>query len=345
MKVLLYSENQKTFKKSGIGHALLQQQDALNQQGIEVTFDPKDNYDICHINTLLGKSYRFLKKLKKKNIPYVVHGHSTKEDFLNSFKFSNTILAPWFNHNILRMYNNTNYIITPTSYSKSLIEGYGVKAKVYDISNGINLAKYEQDTKYNESEVEEFYKFLNLDKNDKFIIGMGFYFVRKGLVDFIEVARKFPDIKFIWFGKRYPFITSRPIMKAIKNKPSNVILPGYINMNYKKIAFAKASLFFFPSYEETEGIVTLEALASKLPLLVRDIGVYDGWLKKDYNCHMASSNEEFVVEINKILTTDQTEIVNRGYEVVKERDLKIIGSKLKEVYNIILKEKGLPVSD
>lgn len=336
MKVLLYSENQRTFKKSGIGHALLQQKDALNQNGIEVTFDPKDDYDLCHINTLLNKSYHFLKKIKKKNIPYVVHGHSTKEDFLNSFKFSNSILAPWFNRNILRMYNNTKYIITPTPYSKQLITNYGVKAKIFAISNGINLNKYLEDTKYNDEEVKKFYDFLKINESDKFIIGMGFYFVRKGLIDFIEVARKFPDIKFIWFGKRYPFITSRPIMKAIKNKPNNVILPGYINMEYKKIAFAKASLFFFPSYEETEGIVTLEALASKLPLLVRNIGVYDGWLKKDYNCHMADNNEEFIKEINKILTEDQTTITSRGYEVVKERDLKIIGSKLKVVYEEVL---------
>lgn len=338
MKVLLYSENQKTFKKSGIGHALLQQKEALEQNGIEVTFNPKDSYDICHINTLLGKSYRFLKKLKKKHIPYVVHGHSTKEDFLNSFKFSNTLLAPWFNRNILRMYNNTKYIITPTAYSKKLISNYGVKAKIYAISNGINLAKYIEQNKYNEEEENAFYKFLNIDKNDKFIIGMGFYFVRKGLIDFIEVARHFPNIKFIWFGKRYPLITSRPIMKAIKNKPDNVILPGYVGMNYKKIAFAKSSLFFFPSYEETEGIVALEALASKLPLLVRDIGVYDGWLKKDYNCHMGTNNDDFIAEINNILNNSQTEIVNNGYKVVETRDLKIIGQKLKEVYEEVIRE-------
>lgn len=336
MKVLLYSENQRTFKKSGIGHALLQQQDALNQNGIEVTFDKNDTFDLCHFNTLLGKSYRFLKKLKKKGIPYLVHGHSTKEDFLNSFKFSNSFLSPWFNHNILRMYNNTNYIVTPTTYSKSLIESYGVKAKVYAISNGINVKKYEEQMKYTKEEEEDFYKFLNINKDDKFIIGMGFYFVRKGLIDFMEVARSFPDIKFIWFGKRYPFITSRPIMKALRHKPKNVLLPGYINTNYKKIAFAKASLFFFPSYEETEGIVTLEALASKLPLLVRDIKVYDGWLKKDYNCHMATDNKGFIEEIKKILTTDQTKMVENGYQVVLERDLKIIGAKLKKVYEEVL---------
>lgn len=335
LKVLIYSQNQKQMRKSGIGNALRHQKEALEANGIEVTFNPKDNFDICHINTLFYRSYRFMKKLQKKGIPVVAHGHSTKEDFLNSFKFSN-IIAPWFNHNLMRMYKNANYIITPTTYSKGLIENYKVKAKIFALSNGINLEKYHLDTKYDDADVENFYKFLGLKKDDKFIIGMGFYFMRKGLQDFIEVARSFPDIKFIWFGQRYKFITSRPIMKAIKNKPSNVILPGYINMNYKKVAFAKASLFFFPSYEETEGIVTLEALASKLPLLVRDIPVYNGWLEKDVNCHMASSNEGFIKEINSILNNNQEKIINEGYKVVEARDIKLIGKELKSIYEEVI---------
>lgn len=336
MKVLIYSRNQKQMRKSGIGNALRHQEAAIKSTGNEVTFDPNDSYDIVHINTLFYRSYRFLKKCQKKNIPVVCHGHSTKEDFLNSFKFSNQI-APWFNHNLLRMYKQADYIITPTTYSKSLIENYkGITAKIFPLSNGIDLDKYLNDTKYNEQEIEDFYNFLNIKKDDQFIIGMGFYFVRKGLVDFIEVAKKFPNIKFIWFGQRYKLITSRPIMKALKNKPDNVILPGYIEMKYKKIAFAKAKLFFFPSYEETEGIVTLEALASKLPLLVRDIPVYNGWLKKDYNCHMGKNNVDFVNEINSILNNDQTNIINNGYDLIKTKDIKKIGKDLVKIYQEVI---------
>ena len=125
-------------------------------------------------------------------------------------------------------------------------------------------------------------------------------------------------------------------MKALKNKPDNVILPGYIEMKYKKIAFAKAKLFFFPSYEETEGIVTLEALASKLPLLVRDIPVYNGWLKKDYNCHMGKNNDDFVNEINSILNNDQTNIINNGYDLIKTKDIKKIGKDLVKIYQEVI---------
>ena len=37
-------------------------------------------------------------------------------------------------------------------------------------------------------------------------------------------------------------------------------------------------LSFFPSYEETEGIVVLEAFASHQHVVLRDIPVYEGWV-------------------------------------------------------------------
>jgi 1,2-diacylglycerol-3-alpha-glucose alpha-1,2-glucosyltransferase len=40
------------------------------------------------------------------------------------------------------MYSSADLIITPTPYSKKLIEGYGFNKKVLAISNGIDLKEY-----------------------------------------------------------------------------------------------------------------------------------------------------------------------------------------------------------
>ena len=66
MKVLLYFEKQNAMKQSGIGRALSHQKQALELNNIEYTLDPKNTYDIAHINTLFSDSYRILKKCKKK---------------------------------------------------------------------------------------------------------------------------------------------------------------------------------------------------------------------------------------------------------------------------------------
>lgn len=339
MKVLLYSQNQDLMKKSGIGRALYHQMRALELNDVEYTLDYKDNdYNIVHINTLFKKSYKVLKKAKKNNLKVIVHGHSTKEDFLNSFKCSN-VIAPIFNRNIIRMYKNADCIITPTNYSKGLIENYKqVKCPVYAVSNGIDSKNYDVDKQFTDEEIKEFKEKFNITSDQKIVIGIGLFFVRKGLHDFIEVAKSMPDIKFIWFGQRYKGITSRPINKAIKHKPDNVILPGYVEPKFIKIAMKVADLFFFPSYEETEGIVVLESLATKLPVLIRDIKVFDDWLTDRKNCYKGHNNEEFIKLINEIINTDNKTIVENGYKVVLDRDIKIVGSKLKEVYKLVLGE-------
>ena len=76
MKVLLYTEGLKKVGKSGLGKAVQHQINALEENHIEYSLDPKDlkECDIVHINWYLLKSYFLAKKAKKnfkqeKNLP------------------------------------------------------------------------------------------------------------------------------------------------------------------------------------------------------------------------------------------------------------------------------------
>ena len=46
MKVLLYSKNQKLLSRSGIGRAMQMQRDSLEENGVEVTANPEEDYDM-----------------------------------------------------------------------------------------------------------------------------------------------------------------------------------------------------------------------------------------------------------------------------------------------------------
>lgn len=333
MKILLYFEKEKALRQSGIGRALRHQKQALESNGIEYTLNSKDTFDIAHINTNFFESYRLLKKCKKEGKKVIVHGHSTFEDFRKSFRCWK-LIEPIFDHLIIRMYRNADAIITPTEYSKRLIENYkGVKCPVYSLSNGIQLSDYE----YSGKKVKQFRNYFKLKPNEKVIIGVGLFFERKGILDFFEVARQLPDIKFIWFGHLSKLMTQGKILRAIKKRPANVIMPGYIDGDIIKGAFSNANLVFFPTLEETEGIVVLEALASKTPILVRDIPVFDDWLKDNKNCLKAKDNEEFIKKINYALYNDLSDIIEQGYKTVEEREITIIGKKLIDIYSEVLK--------
>ena len=332
MKVLLYFESIDKIKKSGIGRAMRHQITALESNGVDYTIDPKDSYDMVHINTLWSSSKKLLKKCNKEGIPAIVHGHSTYEDFRDSFRLWK-LIKYWFYPQLTYMYSHAGMIITPTPYSEKLIKGYGLCKKVVNLSNGIDLNEYKKD----EAKVEAFKKHFNIT-NEKIVIGIGFPFERKGLQDFIEVARLNPNIKFIWFGYLQKILTSHKILKAIKHKPDNVIMPGYIDNSIIKGALQYAECLLFPSYEETEGIVVLEALASRCPVLVRDIGVYDPWLTDGVNCLKAKNNAEFNAKLHLIMESDNYEMKENGYKVVEERTLDKIGAKLKQIYEAFYKE-------
>ena len=62
MKVLLYTEKEKLISKSGLGKAIKHQMNALKENNVEYTTNPKDDYDIVHINYYGPKSYELAKK-------------------------------------------------------------------------------------------------------------------------------------------------------------------------------------------------------------------------------------------------------------------------------------------
>ena len=331
MKVLLYFEKEEKIKKSGIGRALRHQIAALTSAGLEYTLDPKDSFDIAHINTYFPASKRLLKRLKKKHIPVIVHGHSTKEDFRNSFRLWK-IMKLWFYPNLMWFYKNADFIITPTQYSKDLIDAYNLGTEVIYVSNGINPQEYA----YDEEKIKAFKEFFKIQEGEKVVIGIGFPFNRKGIKDFFDVAKERPDVKFIWFGFLQRILTQPNVLKAIKNRPSNVIMPGYIDNAIIKGALRYAECLFFPSYEETEGIVVLEALASNCPVLIRDIGVYADWLEDGRDCYKGKNNQEFLEKLDKIMTSDNSKLVENGYKLVEERTLEKVGQELKEAYENLL---------
>lgn len=333
MKVLLYFQNPEAIKKSGIGRALKHQCEALDSQGIEYTFDPKDDFDIAHINTYWPKSKQVLKSIRKRHIPVIMHGHSTIEDFKNSFRFWKAIARVWYNPNLMWFYKNADYIITPTKYSKKCIDAYNLGTPVTHVSNGIDINEY----KYNEEDLIAFKNKFNIT-NQRVVIGVGWFFNRKGIKDFFEIARNRPDVTFIWFGSLNKFITTRDVLKAIKNRPSNVIMPGYIDSSIIRGAYHYASCLLFPTYEETEGIVILEALASHCPVLVRDIEVYSDWLKDGQDCYKAKSNDEFLTKLDYILSHNNNKIINNGYQIAESLSLQNVGKELKQIYEKVIKD-------
>lgn len=333
MKILLYTEGEKLIGKSGLGKAIKHQMRALEDNNIEYTTNPKDDYDIAHINWYMLKSYMVARKAKKMGKKIVYHAHSTEEDFRNSFKFSNQ-LAPLFKWWICKCYRLGDHIITPTPYSKKLLEGYGL-SNITAISNGIDTKFFQKDEKLG----EEFRKKYGYTKNDKVVMAIGLYLERKGILDFVELAKRLPEYKFIWFGYTDLKLVPKKIKEAVTTKLPNLKFAGYVEPIMIKSALSGANLYIFPTLEETEGIPIMEACACRQKALIRDIPVFSEWLEDSVNVYKAKNVDEFEIKIKKILNNELPDLTEKAYEVALSRDVKKVGKELIKVYENVMKEE------
>lgn len=256
------------------------------------------------------------------------------EDFRRSFKCSD-LLAPLFRRWIMFCYSLGDVIITPTEYSRTLLNGYGIKKPVIAMSNGIDTEYFHPDRSCRKS----FRQKYGLEQDDKVVISAGHYIQRKGLPEFVTLASRLPDVQFFWFGSTSLELVPHQIREAVENAPSNVHFPGYAERDEMREAYCGCDLFCFMSHEETEGIVVLEALACGTPTVVRNIPVYDGWLRDGENVYKADSDEDFEAKVRAVLDGALPSLA-AGMETAGERSYENIVVKLRTCCEELLDTDG-----
>lgn len=331
MRVYLCSDYQNLISQSGVGRATQHQQMALESAGIEYTTTGEGSYDLVHVHTVFPKSYSTALKAKRKGIPVIYHAHSTQEDFKNSFFFANA-MAPFAGWWFKKCYRSADFILTPTAYSKSLIDSYQLNTPTEVLSNGIDLTYWQSST----SETRHFREKYGIAPDDQLIISVGLQIKRKGILDFVEMAKRLPEYQFIWFGYTNPKMLSKEIREAIQTELPNLQFPGYIDRNDMRIAYQACDLYLFLTHEETEGIVLLEALASKTNTIVRDIPVFNPYYVDRQHVYKGSTLDEFINLTKGILNGTIPSLVDEGYKKVAEKSIPQIGQQLKQYYQYVI---------
>lgn len=286
------------FLYKNIGTGLLSsynnQKKTLHSLNIEFTEKWSPDCNILQINTPWLKSLWLMKKAKRMGKKVIVWSHVTAEDAKEVFWF-NKYFYPLIKKYLKYAYGSADLVFCPSEYTKSLVAAYGLAPeKLIVQSNGVDPIIFCRDPQKREISRTR-YNCRGL------VIGtVGLVIPRKGINTFLELAKKFPEHQFIWFGKIYSSFMAKPLPR---NLPSNVKFTGYVNDICA--AFNAIDIFVFPSYEENQGMVLLEAAAVGLPILVRDIPTYKGWLKDGENCLKAKNTEEFKICLERLINDEK----------------------------------------
>jgi 1,2-diacylglycerol-3-alpha-glucose alpha-1,2-glucosyltransferase len=339
IKVVLYCEfyhlwGGVLYKNNTMGFitAYKNQMKALSLQGIEFTENLSDkDASILQCNAQGLRTLWLIKKFKRQGKKTIIYAHATAEELSGGFRIFG-FLAPLYKIYLSYLYNLTDIVICPSLYTKNLIEQkYKVSGeKIYFISNGVDVSRFV----FNQEKRNAFRNSQRIDPDKKVVINVAILLKKKGVDVFIKLAQKFPEAIFNWYGKVFNSAFATPI----RSQSPNLIFRGYIPDIIA--AYCAADIFLFPSYEENQGISVLEAGAIGLPIIVRDIPVYSGWMIDGVNCLKAKNNDEFAEKL-KLLLADEN-LRNRVAAamhkmVIEEHSLKVVGEKLKNLYKKLLK--------
>ena len=346
MAVYLYTGGYKTVCKSGVGKALEHQRAALQAVGVPLVetmppAGPDARNCVVHLNTVLPDSLWTAAKARARGCKVVYYGHSTMQDFSNSFRGSNA-LAPLFKRWILHCYRQGDVVITPSTYSREILKSYGLGRPVYTLSNGIDTGFFAPSA----ARAARFRARYELAEGQKCVISVGHWMVRKGLPDFVELARRMPEVRFLWFGQTDAALLTPEVRRAMASAPANLTFAGFADAETLCDAYCGADAFAFLSQEETEGIVVLEALACGTPTLVRDIPVYADWLQDGVSVYKAKELDDFENTLQKMLAGTLPPLTEGGHAVADARSLRAVGQKLCSIYEDagFLKEAMQPIA-
>ncbi|MDD3347247.1 glycosyltransferase family 4 protein [Oscillibacter sp.] len=334
MRIYIYRGGEKLVGKSGVGQAMQHQRESLHRAGISPADHWAQDVGAIHVNTVLPDSVAAALGAKLRGKKVVWYGHSTMEDFRDSFKGSN-LLAPLFRRWITFCYGLGDVVITPTEYSRDLLKTYGLRRPVYPLSNGVDTAFFHPDKALGAA----FRRRYGLGDGEKAVISVGHTIARKGLPEFLEMARRMPAAQFFWFGWTDPRLVPAAIREAMDQAPANVRFPGFVDRGQLREAYCGADVFAFLSHEETEGIVVLEALSCGIPTVVRDIPVYQDWLEDGKNVYKAADTDGFCRLVEGLLDGALPDLTAAGEQVAAERSLEAVGRQLREIYR---QERILP---
>jgi 1,2-diacylglycerol-3-alpha-glucose alpha-1,2-galactosyltransferase len=327
MKVHVVSESIYITKGNGVHTAFMELIELLKEKkDIEVVVNEEGFGDVFHCHTY--GPYYFWKGLRYKGRR--IHTvHVIPDSIKGSLPYWK-ILMPVVKWYFRMVYSYADVCISISPMVEQGIRELGVNTRIVTIYNPVNIEKWKRtDEMRNEGR-----RMLGLSDTDFVVLGVGQLQGRKGVEDFLDVVESVPEAKFVWAGGRPFGIFTEGIARidARVAKSEQVKFTGMLDLDKMPYIYAAADLLLFPSYQENCPLAPLEAAASGMPVVFRNIKEYTLLYENDYL--KANTTSEFI-DLTKRLMHDKSfyeQGVRISEEMIVQFDKNTIREKLIKLY-------------
>lgn len=180
---------------------------------------------------------------------------------------------------ILKFYETMDQLVTvnPIFIDKLVALGFE-RSKISYIPNFVSREQFHMLDLETKNSVRESYQ---IRPESNVVLGVGQIQTRKGILDFVEVAKQLPETEFVWAGGfSFGKITDgfEELNNVVSNPPSNVHFIGIVDREQMNEIYNMADVLFLPSYSELFPMTVLESMNVGLPLVLRDLELYENIL-------------------------------------------------------------------
>jgi 1,2-diacylglycerol-3-alpha-glucose alpha-1,2-galactosyltransferase len=258
-----------TVPAQGVGAAYLEQLNLIRQsKNIEVTFKPSKYMEIMHVHTI-NLTYFFSMYFSK--VPTIMYVHFLPSTLKGSIKLPKLffVVFVWYLKHFYRLADFL--VVVNPSFVAPLVKLGIPENRIKFIPNYVNPQQFKTDQSQHALKTK-------LGIKGFMVLGVGQVQSRKGILDFVEVAKKIPEVTFIWAGGfSFKGMTDGydALKEVIDNPPLNVQFVGIIPRETIKDYYHASDLFFLPSYEELMPMSVLEAAVMDKPILLRALSLYE----------------------------------------------------------------------
>lgn len=295
------------------------------------TFKP----DIIDINTPYQIGMAALSYAKKKGIPTVGTVHVQPENwlmFVSKAKFLVRFLEKGAWRYLTGFYNRCDYVTSPTPTAIKMLRDNGLTARATAISSGTNLEVFnpENDGEYLRK------RFSIPDK--PLVLYTGRISGEKRLdvlIAAIPDVIRHVDAHFVICGegRERDNLESEVVRRGLSE---HVTFTGFLENDEFPDIYAIADVFVIPSESELQSIVTLEALASGLPVIAACKDALPELVENPGNGFLFTPGDsrELAEQIITILSSTETKtsMGKRSLEIVQEHSVERTSEKFEALY-------------
>ena len=301
-------------KGQGVGSAyneLVQLLENFAGNEIRLHFNSDKGCRINHVHTIHPLCYT---QMKTSSLPSLMHVHFLPETLEGSISLPG-IIQPGFFKYVLSMYRSAQELVVVNPIFIDPLVDYGIdRDRITYLPNVVASKDFRPLDRRDLRDIGEKY---GVEPDHFTVIGVGQVQTRKGVLEFLNIARALPDVQFLWAGGfSFGVVTDgyKELKEAVDNPPANAKFLGIVDRSDMNALYNLSDLLLMTSYNELFPMAILEAINAGLPILVRDLDLYQKIYFSDYP--RAKEDEEFVDWIRRL--RDNPEVYRKAKEAAQK---------------------------